>query len=83
MADAVLEIAISDDEADRVHSVLVVRRLEFLKLKFFHSHALHGTFCIIVPKFVEIGHTVADILQNFLAMRFFLLKCKSSLFDDV
>jgi len=36
------------------------------------------TFCIILPNFVKIGHTVAEIglSQNIPGPRFFLAKCK-------
>jgi len=36
---------------------------------------LKGTICIIVPDFVEIDHTVAEITF----LRFFSVKCKNSL----
>ena len=44
-------------------SALVVRHLRFLKLIFVIAGELEHSFCIIMPHFVEISHTAAEILR--------------------
>jgi len=50
-----------------------VCHLGILKLKFLTALHFRNTFCIILPNFVDIGYTVAEILQPFV---FFPVKCK-------
>ena len=52
-----------------------VRHLGFLKLKFKIE-----TFCVILPNFMKIARTVAEILR-FFYFYVFLVKCKKSLND--
>jgi len=56
-----------------------IGRLPFwiFKLKFFNSLGTWETFCIILPKFVDIGHTIAEILGFFMT-DFFQVKYKKN-----
>jgi len=61
-----------------IFKTAAVRHLEFLKIKFQQRAFFRDTLTILMPNFVEIGHTVADISRFF---HIFLLKCKNSLAD--
>jgi len=50
-----------------IFKIAAVRHLGILKFKFFRLRALplRDTFCVIALNFVEICHTVVEILQFF------------------
>jgi len=46
-----------------IFKIAALRRLGFLRLKFLTSMHFRDMFCMIVQNHVQIGHTVAEILQ--------------------
>jgi len=44
-----------------IRKITAVRHLGFLKLNFNSRAVQKHFFCVIVPDFMEVGHTVADI----------------------
>jgi len=54
-------------------SALAVRHVRFFYIKSFMADASDNAFCVIVPNFLDIGHTVTQI-THFFAIGFFLMQ---------